>query len=151
MKKYIPRVLETTLKKYLKIFPIVGITGPRQSGKSTMLKHMFTASYTYVTFDDPKIVAQFQDDPDKFLRIYNDRVIFDEVQKVPELFNLLKLAVDNDRDNYGKYIITGSAQFSFMKGVSESLAGRIGLLSLLPFQYCEIPNRQKQDISDYVK
>ncbi len=135
MKKYIPRVLETALMKYLKVFPIVGIIGPRQSGKSTMLKQMFSDLYTYVTFDDPKIVAQLQDDPDKFMRIYDNRVIFDEAHKAPELFDILKLTVDNDRDNYGKYILTGSAQFALMKGVSESLAGRIGLLSLLPFQF----------------
>lgn len=144
MNNYIPRILEVTLEKYLRAFPVVGLTGPRQSGKSTLLKHLLKDKYTYITFDDFKLIALLQDDPEKFMRIYDNRVIFDEVHKAPEIFNLLKIAVDNDRDNYGKYIITGSAQFSFLKGVSESLAGRIGLLSLLPFQFSEIPGKQKK-------
>jgi len=140
--KYLTRELETTLQRYLKAFPVVGITGPRQSGKSTLLKHLLNKEYEYVTFDDFRILSILKDDPEKFIRIYSNKVIFDEVHKAPEIFNLIKIAVDNDRDNYGKYIITGSAQFSLMKNASESLAGRIGLLTLLPFQYSEIPNKQ---------
>ena len=73
------------------------------------------------------------------MEIHSNKVIFDEVQRVPEIFSYIKLAVDSDRKNYGKFVMTGSSQFAFMKRVSESLAGRIGLLSLLPFQYSEIP------------
>lgn len=145
MKQYVTRQIEDSVKKYLKAFPVVGITGPRQSGKSTMLMHLLAEDYTYVSFDDFKVINQLHDDPAKFLRIYNNHIIFDEVHKAPELMDLIKVAVDNDRHNYGKYIITGSAQFNFMKGVSESLAGRIGLLTLLPFQFNEIPTKQKDD------
>ena len=73
------------------------------------------------------------------MRIYAHKVIFDEVQKVPEFFNLIKIAIDNDRQNPGKFVLTGSSQFNFIKGVTESLAGRIGLLTQLPYQIAEMP------------
>jgi predicted AAA+ superfamily ATPase len=137
---YYHRLIEHNLLKFLKIFPVVGLTGPRQSGKSTLLKHQLGNLYRYVTFDNQSIVDAFYADPDQFMGQYSDRVIFDEVQKVPELFNYIKIAVDNDRQNYGKYILTGSSQFSFIHQINESLAGRMGLLTLLPFQYLEIPD-----------
>ena len=138
---YIHRVIENTVARYLKQFPIVGLTGPRQSGKSTMLKKLLGDRYRYVSFDDLNMVDSFHSDPDRFMSVYSDRVIFDEVQRVPDLFHYVKLAVDNDRNSYGKFVVTGSSQFAFMKHISESLAGRIGLLTLLPFQYAEIPER----------
>lgn len=141
---YRKRVLETKLLEYLNFFSVVGITGPRQSGKSTLLTKTLT-NYRYETFDDPRLVQSLNDDPEKFIRIYDDKVIFDEVQKVPELFNVIKLAVDRDRDTPGKYILTGSSQFSFIKGLSESLAGRIGLLTELPFQIKEMPKAKLKD------
>lgn len=142
---YIHRVIEKKVTKYLSAFPVVAITGPRQSGKSTMLQEMLDMTYEYVTFDDERMVHTFHDDPERFLRTHNAHVIFDEVQKVPELFNYLKIHVDRDRQNYGKFVVTGSSQFQFMKGVSESLAGRIGLLSLLPFQFSEIPAHLREE------
>lgn len=142
---YIHRNLEKSVLQYLKIFPVVGITGPRQSGKSTMLKKILGHTFTYVTFDDLNNVDRFHSDPRQFMRIYSDKVIFDEVQRVPEIFSYVKLVVDNDRQSYGKFVLTGSSQFAFMKRVSESLAGRIGLLTLLPFQYLEIPASLRED------
>ncbi len=140
MTKYIPRRIEAKLKEYLSYFPVVGLTGPRQSGKSTLLLHVLK-NYRYVTFDDYQIVDFFYHDPQKFMAQYDNKVIFDEVQKVPELFNYIKIQVDNDRDTRGKYVLTGSSQFSFIKGLSETLAGRIGLLSLLPYEYTEIASK----------
>ena len=70
---------------------------------------------------------------------YNKKVIFDEAQKAPELFNRLKIVIDENRDDYGRFVLTGSSQFSLVRGISETLAGRIGMLSLLPFQMREIP------------
>ena len=137
---YRKRVLQKKLLEYLAYFPVVGLTGPRQSGKSTLLTHTLK-DYTYVTFDDPMLIDLFSSDPKKFLRIYQNKIIFDEVQKVPDLFNLIKMAVDQDRQTPGKYILTGSSQFTFIKGVTESLAGRIGLLSQLPFQISELPKK----------
>lgn len=141
---YFHRVIKRAFLDYLSIFPITAIMGPRQSGKSTFLRHALT-NYQYISFDDPSIVAQFQEDPNQFMTAYSNHVIFDEAQKVPEIFNYLKIAVDNDRQNYGKYVITGSSQFTLMEKISESLAGRIGLLSLLPFQSSEIPKELQEN------
>jgi predicted AAA+ superfamily ATPase len=139
MTNYISRTSESTLLKYLSAFPIVGLTGPRQSGKSTLLKELLKDEYKYVTFDSPTTIAEFRDDPERFMRINDDKVIFEEAQKAPEIFTYVKIAVDNDREKYGKFILSGSSQFTLMKKISESLAGRIGLLTLLPLQFSEIP------------
>jgi predicted AAA+ superfamily ATPase len=136
---YYHRVIEKTVREYLKLFPVVGLTGPRQSGKSTMLRKLLGAKYRYISFDDLNAVDRFHTDPERFMEVYSDKVIFDEVQRVPEIFHYVKVIVDNKRNDYGKFIMTGSSQFPFMKRVSESLAGRIGLLTLLPFQFSEIP------------
>lgn len=135
---YTPRVAEVSLRRYLKSFPVIGLTGPRQSGKSTLLRHTLP-DYRYVTFDDPKNILFFNEDPEGFLAQYPNEVIFDEVQYVPEMFNYIKMRVDKQRQEYGKIVLTGSSQFQFMQHETESLAGRIGLLSLLPFQYKEMP------------
>lgn len=142
--KYQKRILEPVVKRVLKVFPVIGITGPRQSGKSTLLKHLFK-DYEYVTFDDPRKVQLLEDDPMGFIERYSQKVIFDEVQLVPSLFPLIKMIVDKDRHNYGNFILTGSSQFSFLSFISESLAGRIGLLSLLPFQVNEMPKALRED------
>lgn len=135
---YVKRVLESGLLAYLHNFPVVGLTGPRQSGKSTLLQALLP-NYKYLTFDDYKLQDFLQSDPEAFMATYSEHIIFDEIQKMPELFNYLKIAVDNDRMNYGKFVVTGSSQFSSIKNITESLAGRIGLLSLLPFQFSEMP------------
>ncbi|MCP5504434.1 MAG: ATP-binding protein [Chlamydiales bacterium] len=136
--KYTPRTAEGTVKRLLKAFPVIGITGPRQSGKSTLLQHLLK-DYRYVTFDDVTQIKLYEDDPIGFMNHYSEKVIFDEVQLVPEIFSSIKLMVDRNRGNYGNFVLTGSSQFAFLKSASESLAGRIGLLSLLPFQASEIP------------
>lgn len=137
---YINRVIETTFKRYVKAFPAIGLTGPRQSGKSTLLKHILP-NYEYVTFDDPLNVDLFSSDPHGFIKRYKNQVIFDEVQHVPNIFNYIKIAIDQDRSRYGQFVLTGSSQFATFKKISESLSGRIGLLSLLPLQYSELPNK----------
>jgi hypothetical protein len=142
---YHPRVLEESVLRYLRLFPVVGLTGPRQSGKSTTLRKLLASKYRYVSFDDPNAVDRFHADPEEFMAVHSDRVIFDEVQRVPEIFHYLKLFVDNDRTKYGKFVVTGAGQFAFMKRVSESLAGRIGLLTLLPFQFGEMPVRLREE------
>jgi len=138
--KYLKRNLEKQIAHYLKIFPAVGITGPRQSGKSTTLKTVFGNKYNYISFDDPLNTDFFSNDPKGFLKEYSRHIIFDEVQRVPQIFNYLKMAIDDNRDDYGRYILTGSSQFTLLKSITESLAGRIGLLSLLPFELEETPH-----------
>lgn len=141
---YKNRVLETKLREYLSVFPVVGVNGPRQSGKSTLLAHCLP-DYKYVTFDDFKAQEFLARDPDGFFQQYESHTIFDEVQKVPEIFNQIKLRVDKDRSNYGKFIVTGSSQLMLMQNISESMAGRIGLLTLLPFQLSEMEARRRED------
>ncbi len=85
------------------------------------------------------MVELIEQDPDRFMSQFNRNVIFDEAQKVPKLFPLVKEMVDNNRQDYGRFVLTGSSQFTLMKNISESLAGRVGVLSLLPMQYQEIP------------
>ncbi len=144
MAVYIPRVAESTLRRYIASFPVLGLTGPRQSGKSTLLRHVLP-DYQYLTFDDPKNIISFGEDPEGFLRNFSKKVIFDEVQYVPEIFNYIKIRVDQDRTLYGNFVLTGSSQFKFLQHVTESLAGRIGLMSLLPFQYSEMPKAWVQE------
>ena len=134
---YQPRVIEAQLRDYLQCFSALVITGPRQSGKSTLIQHVLK-DYQYVSFDDFRVRAFISDDPIGFIQTYHDKVIFDEAQKAPEIFELVKIAIDNDRKSYGKFVLTGSSQFSLLKEISESLAGRVGLLTLLPFQYTEL-------------
>ena len=142
--KYITRQAEDAVLRFLKVFPVLGVTGPRQSGKSTMLRHLLK-DFEYVSFDDIRNISLFEEDPIGFMNRYNKKIIFDEVQKVPEIFNSIKLLVDQNRQNYGNFVLTGSSHFSFLRSASESLAGRIGLLSLLPFQYVEIPESLKNE------
>lgn len=87
------------------------------------------------------MISYFENDPKGFLSQYDHHVIFDEVQFVPNIFNHIKIAVDQHRMDYGRFVMTGSSQFSFLKNVSESLAGRIGLMAQLPFQFSEIPEK----------
>lgn len=142
--KYLPRNAESLVTSFLKDFPVVGITGPRQSGKSTMLEHLLRNKYRYVTFDDFHVSEHFHTDPVGFMNEYPNKIVFDEVQNVPEIFRHIKYAVDRDRRNYGKFVLTGSSQFAFLKGVSESLAGRIGLLTLLPLELSEVPKASRK-------
>ena len=123
---YKQRKAEKTIKRLLRAFPVVGITGPRQSGKSTLLQHLLR-EYEYVTFDDIRKIQFYEEDPIGFIERYRTKVIFDEVQLVPQIFSTIKLVVDQDRHHYGNFVLTGSSQFSFLKSASESLAGRIGL------------------------
>ena len=135
---YKARTMETALRSALNTFRVVGVTGPRQSGKSTLLQNVLK-DYDYVTFDDYRSVQQFEADPERFMTIHDGKTIFDEAQKAPALFDRIKIEVDRYPKRYGHYVLTGSARFTMMKSITESLAGRLGLLELLPFQYAELP------------
>lgn len=117
-------------------YPIVSITGPRQSGKSTLAKSSFPG-YEYLSFENPDIRSSFEDDPVTFLRRHDAHVIFDEAQRVPELFSYLQGIVD-DSNRPGQFVITGSQNFLLMKSVSQSLAGRVALFALLPLSQFEL-------------
>lgn len=136
---YIERSLKKVFHEALRFFPAVLITGPRQSGKTTFLKHEMPSDTKYVTFDDPRDRQFALDDPNGFLEQFGDApVILDEIQYVPSLFSYIKMRIDENRDKKGIWIMTGSQQFNMMKDVSDSLAGRIAVLKLLPFNYQEV-------------
>ena len=135
---YLHRKLEKPLKEALKQFPVILVTGPRQAGKSTLLQHQLK-DYLYVTLDDILVRNLAESDPSLFLKTYKPPLILDEIQYVPSLLPHIKRIVDADRRNYGQYVLTGSQIFPLMKGVSESLAGRIAIFHLYPLSWEEIP------------
>ena len=144
MSKYIKRGLEAPLNEAIRQFPVVLITGPRQAGKSTLLKHVLK-EYAYVSLDDPIARNLAETEPQLFLKTYPSPVIIDEIQYVPSLLQYIKIEVDANRREMGQYILTGSQIFQFMKGVSESLAGRIMIFQLYPLSWGEIPHQDSLD------
>ncbi|MCM8812917.1 MAG: ATP-binding protein [Candidatus Omnitrophica bacterium] len=130
-KKYVHRAIEKELKAGAAEFPVVVVTGPRQTGKSTLLQTLFP-KYAYATLDDPLTRAAAHADPTFFLA-RAERMIIDEIQYAPELLPYVKIAVDRQRALNGRYVLTGSQLFPLMAGVSESLAGRVALYELLCF------------------
>lgn len=135
---YISRLISETLAKAKRYFPAVLITGPRQAGKTTFLLHEAGKGSDYVSFDDPLERSFAINDPNGFLDRFKDRpVILDEIQYVPEILPYLKIRIDKERKKNGKWLLTGSQQFQLMKNISESLAGRVAILELLPFSILE--------------
>jgi hypothetical protein len=139
--RYIKRSVETILKKGVSEFPAVVLTGPRQSGKTTLLTHLFGKSHRYVSLDPPDIRAAAMEDPRGFLEMYPPPVIFDEVQYVPELLPYVKERIDVRRDRPGQYLLTGSQNLLLVEKITESLAGRTAMLRLLPLSRREAEGR----------
>jgi predicted AAA+ superfamily ATPase len=117
-------------------YPIVAVTGPRQSGKTTLVREAF-AGKPYLTLEDPDVRATALADPRGFLALYPDGAILDEAQRAPDLFSYLQGIVDKQQV-MGQWVLTGSQQLGLMSGVSQTLAGRVGLLQLLPFSIGEL-------------
>jgi len=132
----IKRKIESKLRQMAKKFPVIAITGPRQSGKTTLCKTLFS-SYKYVSLENPDNRQFAKDDPRGFLEEYNNKVIIDEIQNVPELFSYIQGIVD-DSGKTGQYILTGSQNFLLLEKISQTLAGRIYIHHLLPFSYAEL-------------
>jgi predicted AAA+ superfamily ATPase len=128
--KYIKRSLEAIIKKAVSEFPAVILTGPRQSGKTTLLKHLFIKDYGYLSFDLPDIRAAAKEDPRGFLEMYPPPIILDEVQYVPELVPYIKERIDTHRERTGQYLLTGSQNLMLMEKTTETLAGRTAVLPM---------------------
>lgn len=126
---YIEREIEAKLVSYLNQFKAVLVTGPRQAGKTTLLKHVLGDDYGYATLDDMNTLDLAVNDPKAFLNEGVLPIVIDEVQQAPDLFRQTKLVVDAI-DSYGYVVLTGSQTYHLMQGVSESLAGRVGILEL---------------------
>ena len=132
----IPRLILPKAKHAMSQFRALCITGPRQSGKTTLSKQLFKGR-PYVNFESPSVQHEAEQNPHGFLKQYKGGAIFDEVQRVPDIFRYLQEILDNNRAR-GQYILTGSNNFLLQEHVSQSLAGRAGYLSLLPFSYAEL-------------
>ncbi len=117
-------------------FPVVTITGPRQSGKSTLLKHLFQ-DYRYVSLENPDMRSFATEDPNGFIKTFDNRVIIDEAERVPTLFSYLQTHID-DVNESGMYMLAGSRNFHLMAAIDQSLAGRTAILKLLPFSRSEL-------------
>ena len=124
------RTIKKEMEVFLTKYPILALTGPRQSGKTTFLKKQFP-SYTYINLENIDDRNYALRDPNGFLAQYNKYVIFDEVQRVPELFSYLQTKVD-ENNIMGQYILSGSQNFHLMRNITQSLAGRVALFKLLP-------------------
>ena len=136
MPNMINRSATLTLKKMAKSYPVITITGPRQSGKTTLARFVF-AHKPYVSLEEPDQMEFAQEDPRGFLAQYPDGAILDEVQRCPALFSYIQGIVDKNKRS-GLFILTGSQQFGLISKVTQSLAGRVGLLHLLPFSLGEL-------------
>jgi hypothetical protein len=137
----IAREAEPALRKLAASFPVVTLTGPRQSGKTTLVRQCF-ADRPYASLEEPDQREFAASDPRGFLAQYPDGAVLDEIQRCPELLSYLQGIVDRERRS-GLFILTGSQQFDLLAGVTQSLAGRVGLLTLLPFSASELTGAGK--------
>lgn len=132
----IKRKAQQTLLELARGFYVVAVTGPRQSGKTTLVQHVFSDKQ-YISLEDPDERDFAEQDPRRFLQRFPQGAVLDEVQRCPELFSYLQSRVDADRQS-GQFILTGSQQFGLLKEITQSLAGRVGVVELLPFTLQEL-------------
>lgn len=135
MSEYIHRLITPQIVEAQRYFPVVVICGPRQSGKSTLCRHI-APDFRYVNLEDITMRAAATADPTSFLDSLGEEVIIDEIQNVPELLSMIQVRVDENRGR--KYLLTGSSNFSLLRTISQSLAGRAALFTLLPFSFPEL-------------
>ncbi|MCD8536987.1 MAG: ATP-binding protein [Burkholderiaceae bacterium] len=134
----IPRQIQTEFETQLNEYPIVTLVGPRQAGKTTLARSVLP-DYTYVNLENPDTRQLATEDPRAFLKQYPARAIFDEIQRAPHLLSYLQGIVDENQSN-GQFVLTGSHQLQLRESVSQSLAGRTGILHLLPLSIAELTN-----------
>ncbi|MDD5135345.1 MAG: ATP-binding protein [Phycisphaerae bacterium] len=138
---YIHRQLEPTLEKAISQFPSIILTGPRQSGKTTLLKKLFANTHKYISLEVPDVRSVAVSDPRGFLSYYKPPVIFDEVQYAPELLPYIKEYIDENRLLKGQFILSGSQNLLLSQHISETLPGRVAVFCLLPLSFREITGR----------
>ena len=131
---YIKRYLETTIEKLSGCCKVLQVTGPRQVGKTTLLRRLAEGNRTYVTMDDINVRSLAMTEPGLFLQRYKPPLLIDEIQMAPKLLPYIKMYVD-EHGNNGDFWLTGSHAFDLMENVTESLAGRIAIVHLLGFRF----------------
>lgn len=134
--KTIRRILEKQVKAAARAFGAVVVTGPRRSGKTWLLRHLFPKAQ-YLLFEDPDVISRFRADPQGFLDGLKPPVILDEIQNAPEVFNYVRSRIDANPSKKGQWLLTGSQESALMQNVSESMAGRAAILQLLPLSLAE--------------
>lgn len=146
----IPRDLEKKILETAKSYPVIAITGPRQSGKTTLVKELFGKDYKYVNLENIEVRSFAINDPVAFLKENNGRLIIDEAQNHPDLFSYIQVLVD-ENNQPGQFILTGSQNFLLLEKISQTLAGRVGIFHLLPLSIEELkktnliyPNLEEQ-------
>lgn len=135
MRDYKRRILSSKIEEAHRYYPVIVVTGPRQSGKSTLCRHLFP-DYKYINLENIATRAAALSDPVAFISGLGDHVIIDEAQHAPEIMSMIQVRVDENRDL--RYILTGSSNFSLLKGITQSLAGRAAIFMLLPFSFKEM-------------
>jgi hypothetical protein len=134
----ISRQIAPSLLSALRRFPAVVMTGPRRSGKTTLLRATVPEAQ-YVLLEDPDIQDRVRRDPRAFLEGLRPPVIFDEIQNTPQLLNYVRTLIDAHPQRMGRWLFTGSQEAPLMQGITESMAGRAAILQLLPFSMAETP------------
>jgi len=145
---YINRDITNALLRLSKQYPVVTITGPRQSGKTTLSKRIF-CKHEYVSLEDISNRSFAEEDPKGFLERYNNGVIIDEIQRVPHLLSYIQTIVD-EKDKKGLFILTGSNQFELMSSINQSLAGRTAIIKLLPLSYNELYKDKSPTVEEVI-
>lgn len=140
----IKRHLQAKIEAMLQKFPVISVTGPRQSGKTTLLRHAFD-DYQYINLERPDYRQLFEEDPVGFLKGQGEKVIIDEAQHLPDLFSYVQV-ISDERGTPGQYILSGSQSFLMNDKISQSLAGRVHIQHLFPFDISELPAEEFKEI-----
>ena len=144
---YIKRDISERIRRQEKYYPVIVITGPRQVGKTTLCKHLWP-DFTYYNLEDVELRNIIREDPKKFIFGTDTPIIIDEIQHIPDLFSYIQICVDENPER--KFVITGSSDFALMENITQSLAGRAALFTLLPFSFNEIESYMSETNTDRI-